>query len=567
MPKFRRFLHGCFGYAAFLYFLASVLTIKGFFKGLLAYPLNRIVHPTLSLNLLAIGVASLSLLVRATPIILTVANGMAWWTSKAGKRSARRWAIAASASILFTSILLMFAAVYAQQHGFGARGRAHGNPNAFFLLVDVHLFVGLAGLVEFLRRDPQAKIATGASSAPVSGDGTSKALDALALVVQLGGVATGMSLYMSWSRSHHLPIVRGYLSLLQIAIILIAVTVIHESAHAFTGSLLGMKLRAFVIGPLQWRNSEGGWNFKFRPGQFLAVSGAAGLVPTDPEQSRWIEIATIAAGPLSNLLSGSVAVAFALSAQGRPYEQLWEFFALFATISFVIFAVNLIPFRPDSLYSDGARIYQILRGGPLADYHRILAIVSSTFVTPLRPRDFDIKAIQRASAHFTSGPKALRLRLLAAEYFFDRNCYLESSTALAEAENTSPESGTDFPAETYAAVVVSFIQPRPDVDAARRWWNRIESKAPSRLNAGYWLAKCAFHSAENDAPAAREAWTTAHAILQKLPSVGIHEFDRDCCGALKKLLDTPPSASPDNACRQPAEQLRQLELLPTTGTE
>jgi hypothetical protein len=524
---------------------------------------SRIHQPHFSATLLAIALVALSVLVRTMPVILTVSNGMAWWTFKTGKPSARRWAITASASILFTSLLLLIAGIYALQHG--AHLNAHGRLNGFFLLVDIHLFVGLAGLVEFARRDTEAKIAV--TPAPINGDGTSKALDALVLVVQLGGVAAGMSFYMGWSRSHHLPIVRGYLSLLQVAVVLLAVTVIHESAHALTGTLLGMKLRAFIIGPLQWRNSEGRWNFKFRPGQFLAVSGAAGLVPTNPNQSRWIEIATIAAGPISNLLSGAVGAAVAFFAQRKPYASLWEFFALFATISLVTFAANLIPFRPESLYSDGARIYQIFRGGPLADYHRTLALVSSTFVTPLRPRDFDIDAIRRASAYFTGGATALRLRLLAAEYYFDRGDFAESSSALADAGAVYQESASDVPTELCAAVVMSGIHSLQDGDAVRRWWTRAESHAPPKSNAGYWLAKCAIDCSENDLTSAQEAWTAADAILQKLPSVGVNEFRRDCCGMMRKLLNGRTPARSDDACPQDAACLHQLELLPTPAIE
>ena len=552
MPRLRAFLHGCFAYATFLYFLASVLVVKQIFRISLAHPLHRIVHKTLSLSLLLLFLWALGVLFRMMPVILTVTSGMAWWSLKAGKASGRLWAIAASASILLASIVLLVAAIYLQKHG------AHGNPNGLFLLVDIHLFVGLAGVVEFAGRNTQDKIARGPSSARISGDGTNRALDALALVIQLGGVAAGMSLYMSWSRSHHLRLVHGYLSLIQVAIILIAVTVIHESAHAFAGLLLGMKLCAFVIGPLQWRNSEGRWHFKIRPGQFLVVSGAAGLVPTNPKQSRWVEIATIAAGPLSNLLFGAIALAAALSAQGKPYESLWEFFALFATISFVIFAVNLIPFRPDSLYSDGARIYQILRGGPLADYHRVLSIVASTLVTPIRPRDYDIQAIERASACFTSGPRALRLRHLAARYYFDRNCYCESSAALAEAERIDHEGSSDLSAEIYAAVIMNVLS-CGNCGAARQWRNKLESTKPVKLGADYWLAKCAAHWTENDANAANEAWNTGYADLRKLPDVGAFNFDRDCYSMMRGLLDNFAIVS--SISDQDSTESRALELL------
>lgn len=557
MPKLRKFLYGCFGYATFLYFLASVLTVKGFVHSLFTGPLNRIHHQP-SLRMLAIVLAALSQLVRATPVILTVVNGMAWWTFKTGRPSARRWALTASASIVLASVLLLVAAIRMQRYG------AHGHPNGLFLLVNVHLFVGLAGFVEFAKLDPRNKTFLKAGPPRISGDGTNKVFDALALIVQLGGVAVGMSLYMGWSRSHHLAIVRGYLSLLQVAIVLLVVTVIHESAHALTGLALGMRLRAFIIGPFQWRNADDRWNFKFLPGQFMAVSGAAGLVPARPDQSRWIEIATIAAGPLSNLLSGAIAVEVALYAQGKPYEPLWEFFALFATISLVTFAANLIPFRPDSLYSDGARIYQILRGGPLADYHKTVAILCSTLVTPLRPKDYDIHAIQRASAHFTSGPRALRLRFLAARHYFDQSRYAESSVALAEAERIYyREPDSDIPAEICSAVVISVLLPNRDADAARRWWRRLGSQTPEQLNPDYWLAKCAFHWAEHDPAAAREAWNTGQAYLEKLPGSGSCNYDRDCYVRMQEVLAAAPGEASAEAGEAVGAQLPSIEALPT----
>src|SRR6185437_12175919 len=70
--------------------------------------------------------------------------------------------------------------------------------------------------------------------------------------------------------------------------------------------------------------------------------------------------------------------------------------------------------------SDGANIYQRLKGGPWADFRLAIAAVLSTTVTPLRPRDFEIERIQRASAAFTHGRQAVLLRLMASSYYLDR---------------------------------------------------------------------------------------------------------------------------------------------------
>ena len=70
---------------------------------------------------------------------------------------------------------------------------------------------------------------------------------------------------------------RGIIIVALVGLLLVA---LHEFGHSFVGLLLGMKLRAFVVGPFQWRIREGKWEFRFEPRQILATSGATGIVPT-----------------------------------------------------------------------------------------------------------------------------------------------------------------------------------------------------------------------------------------------------------------------------------------------
>src|SRR6185437_16080629 len=136
-------------------------------------------------------------------------------------------------------------------------------------------------------------------------------------------------------------------------------------------------------GPFRFQIIEGRWTFKFNPAQMLAFSGAAGLVPVDPDQSRWNEITMIAAGPFANLFTGAVAAAFAYSAAASPWRPFWDWFALFASLSLVIGIVNLLPFRLGiGMYSDGASILHLFGTSATADYRRAAATVSSTLVSP-----------------------------------------------------------------------------------------------------------------------------------------------------------------------------------------
>ena len=234
----------------------------------------------------------------------------------------------------------------------------------------------------------------------------------------------------------------------------------------------------------------------------------------------------IAAGTVVNLLTGLIALCAALTAKGHPYEHYWGFLAYFSTISLLAFASNLIPMHSEALYSDGARIYQLLRGGPLADYYRVLNLVGSTVVTPLRPRDYDIEAIKRAEQSFKKGHQALMLRLFASSYYLDRGMISEASDEVAEAESIYHDSAVDLPAELCMAFVYRTAFLRRDAVSARQWWERMEAKKPTHFGVDYWLAQSALFWIEGRREEARAAWNKGNVLAQQLPAAGNYEFDR-----------------------------------------
>jgi hypothetical protein len=323
---------------------------------------------------------------------------------------------------------------------------------------------------------------------------------------------------------------------------LLVTTTVHELGHAATGRMLGMRLRAFIVGPFQWRIRDGRWKFQFLLAKFFSAGGATAVVPTNPQQSRWNEICMIAAGPMAGLFIGTIASYAALTAKGQPYERYWEILALIATFGLVSTAVNLIPFRPEAFYSDGARIYQLLHGGPLADLHRVFNVAGASLVTPLRPRDYDIEAIQRAAHSFTRGNEAIVLRLLASSYFLDCGKIPQAREAVVDAERVCRESGSDLPAELCMAFVFRTALLRRDAAGARQWWERMEAKKPTHHGTDYWLAKSALLWIENRLEEAREAWNKGNALAQKLPAAGDYEFDRYRSALLSKALEEAPSA-------------------------
>ena len=459
----------------------------------------------------------------AFTLLLAVPYGMAWWTVRKKKAFARVWAIVASLEMILMSlsplILMSLPAAY-QRHS------ATHRPHHFGIFEGILLALGIAGLVAFARRDAMAQPVISAKPARIAGDGTSRLLDGIAWLVAIVGYYWLSSSWYRWGHAQHLTRIHGYLYWLQFAAALLITTALHESGHTTVGLAMGMKLRAFIVGPFQWHIRDGRWKFQFIPAKFLSAGGATAVVPTNPEQPRWQEICVIAAGPLSSLLTGLIAMTAALAAKGQPYEQYWQLLTLVATFSLVGFAVNLIPMRPESSYSDGAQIYQLLRGGPWADLHRAFSFAAATLVTPLRPKDYDINAIQRAELSFTQGHQALMLRLLASSYFLDCGMMRQASDAVSDAERICKESALDLPAELCMAFVFRTAFLRRDAVDARQWWERMEAKKPTHLGADYWLAQSALFWIEGRKDDARKAWEKGNLLVQQLPAAGDYEFDR-----------------------------------------
>jgi len=469
----------------------------------------------------------LVMLLLLTPPVLAGLYGMAWWTLKRAKPSARKWSIAASTAILVHSLPLLIALAYIARY----YPIVHGRWWDLAILPALTLTLGVLGLIAFLPRDSAAQPDAAVPAQPrVAGDGTSTALDTAATVLAFAGYFAGIYLWQRRAAAHHIQFELGILTT---CLALFLTTIFHELGHALTGLALGMKLQGFHAGPLQARNNGSRWQFKFTPAAF---AGSVTLVPRAARPSRWSDIGAIAAGPLTSLLVAAIAFQLAIAAKGRSYEHAFGFLAILATLGFLAFFVNLLPLRPEGLYSDGANIYQRLKGGPWADFRVAIAAVLSTTVTPLRPRDFDIERIRRASAAFPHGRQAVLLRLMASSYYLDRY-YLNrgelssAAASIADAEaayNRAPWSITPGLCLTFAFRIALLER---DAARARIWWDRAVAQRPDK-KVEYWMANSALLFLEDHAAEARTAWEQASALAAQLPAAGDCDFDRDCCALL-----------------------------------
>jgi hypothetical protein len=469
--------------------------------------------------------SALSFSLLLVPLLLAVLYGMAWWTARQGKPAVRRWTIAASTAMLLISVPQFVAVGYAVRYG----ERLSAIPVGFALLPVACFLIGLLGLIAFASRDSAASwVARTAPPPRIAGDGTSAFLD--------GAVTAGASIvyilavrqWHVWAFAHQM---RFRLSLLQVCFALLITTVLHELGHAGVGMRMGMKLLSFRVGPFDWSADGGKIKFKFTPAKLLSAEGSVSLVPQRPNQSRWIEIAMIAAGPVANLLTGLIAFGLAVTAKGRAYEPALAMLVLLATLGLLAFAVNLLPLRPEGLYSDGANIYQNLKGGPWADFRAAIAAVLSTTVTPSRPRDFDIETIQRAAQTFTQGRQAVLLRMIASSYYLDRAEFSKAAEAIADAEAAYDMAPWAIPPGLCMSFAFRIALLEGDAVRARVWWQRAQAHNPSQ-GVNYWLANSALLRAENRLDEARAALEQASRVTAEAPACGDGDFDRYLCSLL-----------------------------------
>lgn len=373
----------------------------------------------------------------------------------------------------------------------------------------------------------------------IAGDGTHPLIDTLAWVVSVAGFLAAMVGCFRWGRYAGMPQHTGLPYAVEVVIAAEAMVLVHEAGHALTGQLLGMRVRAFVVGPFQWRIREGRWRFQLRLADLVATGGSTAVVPTDPQQSRGHEIRMIAGGPAANLLTGLAALAALLTARGHAWQSEWRLLAVFAAFSLLASVVNLLPFRTRTSYSDGAQMYQLLSGGPWGDYHHALGIVGSSLVTKLRPRDYDIGAMERAAGAIREGVRGTHLRLLEYCYYLDHGRLREATQAVNEAEEAAQESLAAIPVEFYSAFVFAKAFVQRDAEGTRTWWTRLEAKQPAsaKLGADVWLARTASLWMDGKMAEAKEAWDRGNAVAQQLPAAGAYDFDRDKYAMLRRELD------------------------------
>ncbi len=451
--------------------------------------------------------------------------GMACWTVLKARPSARIWGLAGSSQFLIVALLPCI-----------VTHRLHAVNTTL-------LAMGILGCAAFGKR---VKVKLAASIDPVQsipGDFTNRYVNRVAQ-----GITFGLSLgaylwWQGWLKAGHITAFDSLLARsLMTLFILLSITSIHETGHAIVGRICGMKVRAFFIGPFQWRIRDARWEFEFKPKGFILADGITALIPGNGELQSWQYLSMMAAGSLANLLFGSLALHFAFHPGFALSAPIGSLMALFGALSLGLAVANLLPFRTPQGYSDGAIVLQLLAGGPFAEFHLSVARIGSSLVSALRPRDYDIGSIRAAARGIAHGRQALLMWLYAFSHSIDSGKTEEADDVLANAELVCLQSAVNIPAELHTTFIFGNAIVRRDPVATRFWWNRMQAKRPTRFNADYWRAESALHWIEGNLKEANSAWEKSDALVRQLPQAGAYDFSRHCCSLLKRELDMSSAA-------------------------
>lgn len=424
----------------------------------------------------------------------------------------------------------------------------HGQVAELLPMVFITLGVGVVGVWAFAGWKPEedSPAAQTELTAARKGDGTWSWLNRIHIFIQYVGIFVIWNAWWAWGNHLHLGQVGIMSSLVQITVATMVLVALHEAGHALFGMAMGGKLLFFFAGPFQWQVLEGRWRFRFCLKDLLLTGGVTGVVPQQIHEPRWSEFCMVAAGPAVNVVTGSLAVWVALRSPGSPWQPYWFLVGMFGLLSLFIAAFNLIPLRSDGVYTDGARMYQIVQGGVWYEQGEVRRAAAATVVTALRPRDYDIDAIHRVlEAGVVSGMHELLLHLFAHSYYVDRQQMTEAGRELKAAEAVFDAHEKKIPGELLNNIVMHEAMDWRDADAVRLWWERLESKKPKRLNGDYWMARSAYCWAEGNREEAQVAWERAREILNKMPNTGTYMYDREQLAKLEGLMGTfSPLAEP-----------------------
>lgn len=325
------------------------------------------------------------------------------------------------------------------------------------------------------------------------------------------------------------------------AVTLFLVITAHELGHLLGGRIARFRFLLLVVGPLKvTRSAEGlafSWNRSLPLAGGLAASGPA---PEDlddlPRRSAYM----VLGGPLASLSLGAVAIfayrvladAPAMSTSPAYVVLVWLVMLGGAT-SALVGVTTLIPGRTSGFMTDGARLLQLLRGGPAAEAEIAVQTLVAWSTGGVRPEEWLDDVIARA---LTAPPGPFQV---VAQHFAWRHA---AYTGDAEAERRYREGLLErleqAPDAVQAGLLLDLSTARSlagDREQGRALYDRVVLRGAILDPHAEPMARAALAAVEGDFATARRLAEDAAAVVGRSMDPGTAALDRERLERIRTL--------------------------------
>jgi hypothetical protein len=288
-----------------------------------------------------------------------------------------------------------------------------------------------------------------------------------------------------------------------------AVVAVHETGHVLGGLCAGFRFNFVRIGPLIIRR---GFPISLYLGSDWWLGGATGMSPVSPDRLAARAMALASGGPTASILAGCAVLL--LPAKG--FAAWW-----FGIASVVGGLADLVPFRTQTVVSDGARIAMLLRDRARGERWLALLRLGADLTSGVPPESLPADYLAKAVAVRDHSADTVVANAFAYSAAFHQQMDVEAGNRL---ETCLTFSSCVVPAmrealASDAAVFQARSRKRPDL--AEEWLTAIPA-----TRAAAWLrsrAEAAVLEARGDIEGSLRKLNDYETAIRALPDVSQRE--------------------------------------------
>lgn len=246
--------------------------------------------------------------------------------------------------------------------------------------------------------------------------------------------------------------------------LLLAVIIVHEVGHLVCGLSVGFHLMSIRFGPVRisppFRVS-----IKFEPK--TGASGGVSMIPGKSTNLRSRAVVFILGGPVANLLTGFFIL---FLKAGSPVASV------FATLSILVGAANLVPFRRLALISDGKRLLTLLKNAEQGERWLAILQLAAELQSGIEPENLSSDFIAKAIAVRDESPDTAAGYVFAYTAAWYKDAPDKAAQLLETCLEYSQFSAPIMREALRCSAAVFQGRKRNRIDLAEQWLSEIPEK-------------------------------------------------------------------------------------------